>query len=143
MVCVFFAGFTSILGGSEALVACICDSKKSCTRKKAATIVCVAQWALSIVFTLSFGSGWLSKIKLLGLGLFDFADFIATLCMALGAIAMLAYVICRWKFKKFQQEANAGATGKVRVHNWMKVYIYYIFPVVLGFVFICLMQMYF
>ena len=143
MVCVFFAGFTSILGGSEALVACICDSKKNCTRKKAATIICVAEFLLSIVFTLSFGSGWLSKIRLLGLGLFDFADFIATLCMALGAIAMLAYVICRWKFKKFQQEANAGATGKVRVYNWMKVYIYYIFPVVLAFVFVCLMQMYF
>ena len=143
MVCVFFAGFTSILGGSEALVACICDSKKKCSRKKAATIICIAEFLFSVVFTLSFGSGWLSKIRLLGLGLFDFADFVATLCMALGAVAMLAYVICRWKFKKFQEEANAGAAGKVRVYGWMKVYINYIFPIVLAFVFICLMQMYF
>lgn len=143
MICVFFAGFTSILGGSEALVASICDGRKNISRKKAATIICIAEFLFSIVFTLSFGSGWLSKIRLLGLGLFDFADFIATLCMALGAMSMLAYVLCRWKFKKFQQEANAGCTGKIRVCNWMKVYINYIFPIVLIFVFICLMQMYF
>lgn len=40
MICVFFAGFTSILGGSEALVATICDSR-GWGRKKAATVIVV------------------------------------------------------------------------------------------------------
>ena len=41
---------------------------------------------------------------------------------------MLAYVIFRWGFKRFQEAANEGATGKLRVHNWMKGYICYIYP---------------
>lgn len=143
MVCVFFAGFTSILGGSEALVASICDRFPKCSRKKAATVIVVAQWLVSILFTLSFGSGVLSKIKILGLGLFDFADFIATMCMAVGAIAMLLYVLFRWKYTKLKEEANAGATGKIRLYNWMGIYIKYIYPIVLLFVFVCLVQVYF
>ena len=143
MVCVFFAGFTSILGGSEALVAVICDAKKEWSRRKAATVVVAAQFLFGIVFTMSFGTGAISKIRILGLGLFDFADFIASLCMCLGTIIMLAYIIFRWGFKKFQEEANVGAKGKIRIYNWMKKYIFYVYPVVLIAVFYSIMRMYF
>lgn len=130
MICVFLAGFTSILGGSEALVACICDTGKM-SRRKAATLVCAAQYLFGILFTLSFGSGAVSKLRIGGLGLFDFADFISSLGLCLGAVAMLAYVLSRWGFDKFKQEANKGATGKIRVYDWMKPYICYVFPVLL------------
>lgn len=130
MLCVFFAGFTSILGGSEGLVACICDAGKM-SRKKASTLVVVAQYLVSILFTLSFGTGTLSKIRIMGLGLFDFADFISSLGLCLGVVAMLAYVLLRWGFQRFKEEANAGAAGRIRVYDWMKPYICYIFPVLL------------
>ena len=65
------------------------------------------------------------------------------MCMAVGAIAMLLYVLFRWKYTKLQEEANAGATGKIRLYNWMGIYIKYIYPIVLLFVFICLVQVYF
>ena len=145
MICVFFAGFTSILGGSEALVAVIRDAKPKLTRRAAATIVVLAQFAFSVVFTMSFGTGAVSQIRIMGLGLFDFADFIASLCMCLGAIFMLAYVIFRWGFKKFQQEANGGenANGAIRIHSWMKGYICYVYPIVLIAVFYSIMRMYF
>ncbi|MBR5266677.1 MAG: sodium-dependent transporter [Lachnospiraceae bacterium] len=143
MTCVFFAGFTSIIGGSEALVAVICDGNPKVDRKKAATIVVLAQFLFGVVFTLSFGTGTLSQIKILGLSLFDFADFIASLCMCLGSVVMLAYVIFRWGFQRFKEEANVGASGIVRIYNWMKVYICYIYPVVLIAVFYSIMRMYF
>ena len=143
MICVFFAGFTSILGGSESLVAVVCDKNKNMNRKTAATIIVVAEFLFSILFTMSFGTGAISKISILGLGLFDFADFIASLSMCLGALIMLAYVIFRWKFKKFQEEANIGATGKVRIYGWMKGYICYVYPIVLLVVFYFIMRMYF
>ena len=143
MVCVFFAGFTSILGGSEALVAAICDGKPDLDRKKAATFVVIAQFLVSIIFTMSFGTGSISQIRILGLGLFDFADFIASLCMCLGSVVMLAYVIFRWGFKRFQEETNKGASGAFRIYDWMKVYICYIYPVVLIAVCYSILRMYF
>lgn len=143
MICVFFAGFTSILGGSEALVAVICDGKPDWSRRKSATLVVIAQFLFGVIFTMSFGTGTISQIRILGLGLFDFADFIASLCMCLGSLIMLAYVIFRWGFGRFQEEANRGASGPIRIYNWMKAYICYIYPIVLLAVFYSIMRMYF
>lgn len=144
MICVFFAGFTSILGGSEALVCVICDGKPNFSRRRAATLVVVAQFIFGIIFTMSFGTGAISKISILGLGLFDFADFIASLCMCLGAVFMLAYVILRWGFKKLQNEVNDGdSSSKIRIYNWMKGYVVYVYPIVLLAVFYSIMRMYF
>ncbi len=143
MVCVFFAGFTSVLGGSEALVASICDRYPKFSRVKAATIIAAAEWVVGILFTLSFGNGLVSKIRLLGLGLFDFADFVASISMALGVICMMLYVVCRWKYPKFQQEANEGTKGKLKLYGWMGVYIKYVYPVILLVIAVCVVRMYF
>lgn len=142
MICVYFAGFTSILGGSEAMVASLSDSK-GIDRKKAATLVVALEFLFSILFTMSFGSGKLSQISILNLGFFDFFDFIASFFMCLGAVAMFIYVASRWGFKKFQTEANEGATGKLRVHNWMKWYLWVIFPLVLLFIVYSIITSYF
>ena len=142
MLCVFFAGFTSNVGGSEALVASFSDSTNM-SRKKVATIVVIAQFLFSIPFTLSFGSGWLGQVKIIGLGFFDFFCLVSDVCLCLGAIAMLAYVIFRWGFKKFQEAANEGATGKIRVYNWMKGYLFFIYPVLLLVVLYFLISAYF
>lgn len=142
MICVFFAGFTSNLGGSEALVASVADGTKL-SRRTIATIVVVAQFLFSILFTFSFGSGWLGQIRILGLGFFDFFCLVSDVCLCLGAIGMLAYVIFRWGFKGFQEAANEGATGKIRVYKWMKGYICYIYPILLLVVLYFLISAYF
>jgi len=142
MVCVYCAGFTSILGGSEALVASLCDSK-GWERKKAATVIVIAEFLFSIIFTTSFGTGAISKISIMGLGFFDFSDFIASAFMCIGAVLMFIYVAKRWGFKKFQEEANAGASGKIRVHNWMKWYLWIVYPIVLIIIVYCIISSYF
>lgn len=143
MVCVFFAGFTSILGGSEALVAALTDAKPEWCRKKAATAIVIAQFLAGVIFTMSFGTGAISQIRILGLGLFDFADFVSSVCMCLGSIFMLAYVLFRWGFGRFQEEANRGASGAIRIYNWMKPYVCCVFPVVLLAVCYSILRMYF
>jgi len=142
MVCVYVAGFTSILGGSEAMVSSLSDSK-GVDRKKAATVIVVLEFLFSILFTMSFGSGKLAQVSILNLGFFDFFDFVASFFMCLGAVAMFAYVATRWGFKKFQTEANEGATGKLRIHNWMKWYLWIVFPLVLLFIVYSIITSYF
>lgn len=142
MICVYFAGFTSLLGGSEALVANMTEVS-GCSRRKAATIISLAEFLFSIVFTLSFGEGPVAKFRALGLGFFDFADFIAEgIFLTVGAILMVAYVIFKWGFKKFQAEANRGAKGKIRIYNWMKPYFMVILPIILLFVCYAIVRMY-
>jgi len=142
MVCVYVAGFTSILGGSEAMVASLTDSK-GIDRKKAATCIVIAEFLFSILFVMSFGTGKIAQISILNLGFFDFFDFVASFFMCLGAVAMFAYIATRWGFKKFQQEANEGATGKLRIHNWMKWYLWIVFPIVLLFIVYSIITSYF
>lgn len=142
MICVYFAGFTSLLGGSEALVANLTDAF-GCSRRKAATGVTIAEFLFSIVFTMSFGDGPVAHFKALGLGFFDFADFLAEgLCLTIGTILMLIFVNFRWGFDKFQKEANHGAKGKIRIYNWMKPYFTIVLPVLLLFVCYGIIRMY-
>lgn len=141
MLCVFFAGFTSILGGSEALVAVLCDSGKM-QRKAAATLVVVAQFLFGFLFTLSFGGGIVSKFRALGMGLFDFFDFISSACLCLGALLMVLYVVFRWGFDKFREEANQGSSGVFRIRKWMKGYFCFVYPVVLVIVIYCIISGY-
>ena len=65
---------------------------------------------------MSFGTGPVARFQALGLGFFDFMDFLAEgLGLTIGAILMTAYIIFRWGFKKFQEEANVGASGPFRI----------------------------
>lgn len=144
MICVYFAGFTSILGGSESLTANLMDTAKL-SRKTAATIVVIAEFLFSLVFTLSFADSPVARFQALGLGFFDFMDFLAEgLGLTIGAILMTAYIIFRWGFKKFQQEANMGSpeTGLFRIHDWMKPYFYVVLPIILVIASYSIIRMY-
>ncbi|MDO4976893.1 MAG: sodium-dependent transporter [Eubacteriales bacterium] len=143
-LCVFFAGFTSVLGGAESLVAVLDDGFKGLSRKAACIIVVVAAFLLSLVFISSFGNGPLSGFSCLGLGFFDFGDFIASgICLTLAAVLMLLYVILRWKFNNFMEAANEGAgDSKLRIYPWMKVYFNYILPIILLFACYCIIKVY-
>ncbi|MCD7824824.1 MAG: sodium-dependent transporter [Clostridiaceae bacterium] len=135
MICVFFAGFTSLVGGSEALVATICDNW-GWKRKKACTAVVLAQFVCSIPFTLSYGEGFFARFSALGMGFFDFADFLSSgVCLTVGALLMLLYVLKKWGFEKFKTEVNKNATGRIRLYDWMKPYFCYILPIL--FVIVC------
>ena len=142
LVCFYFAGFTSLLGGSEALVANLTECTKI-NRRKAATIVAVAQFLFSIVFTLSNGDNPVGHFQALGLGFFDFADFLAEgVALTIGTILMLGFILFKWGFPKFQEEANRGAKGKIRIYHWMKPYFTIILPIILLLICYAIVRMY-
>lgn len=144
MLCVFAAGFSSMLGGCEALVATLCDASEKLSRKKATSIVVIAVTILSIPVTLSFGNTSFAEIKIFGFGIFDFLDFISSgVCMPIVAILIYVYCIYRWGWKKFQEEVNAGVPeGKMKIGNGMALYFKYILPVLLVFACFCVLNTY-
>lgn len=142
MICVFFAGFTSILGGSEALVACLEDTGKV-KRKAASAIVVLAQLAFGIIFTMSFhGGNPLSAFTALGMGFFDFFDFISSSLLCIGALLMVLFVIFSWRYSRFMEEVNRGATGALKITKSLKAYFCVVFPVLLCIVIYCIISGY-
>ncbi len=133
MLCFTAADFTSIQGGTEALIANLCDLNPKLSRKKAAAIICTATFAFSIFFHFTFRSGFLGTAKVGPFGLFDFADFLSSgVCLPIGAVIILAFVIFKWGWPKFKEEANRGAGEKgLKVQDWMKPWFFYVLPVLL------------
>jgi len=132
MLCVYAAGFSSMLGGCEALVASVTDSTKL-SRKKAVIIILVVLTLLAVFLTKSFDpnsaiSGWKFAF---GFGLFDFVDFISEgVCMPIAAVLLYFYAIWKWGFKKFQTEVNIGAeNAKFKIGDGLAFYFKYILPV--------------
>jgi len=134
MLCVFAAGYTSLLGGTEALVASLVDSK-GYSRKKAAIIVLVSTYILGVFVTLSFGDGAVANLRIIGFGFFDFIDFLAEgVGLTVAAVLMYIYAIWHWGFKKFQTEVNIGAeNARIKIGNGFGPYYKYIFPFILVF----------
>lgn len=137
MLCVYAAGFSSILGGCEALVASLTDSTKL-LRKHAVIIVLSLLFLFSIMVTLSMNpNSAMSKWRfVLGFGLFDFIDFISEgVCMPIGAVLMYIYAIWKWGYPKFMAEVNAGTGEKnLKLTKGLGIYFKIILPVCIVFV---------
>jgi NSS family neurotransmitter:Na+ symporter len=119
-LCVALAGFTTMIGQVEALTATAIEMFHI-NRKNATLFVLIALFVFDIPITLSQGVGPLAGVKIMAMDIFSFVDFIASgILLNLGALLMLAFVVFVWKFDKFKTEANIGASGKIKVHDWMK-----------------------
>ncbi|MBR2674110.1 MAG: sodium-dependent transporter [Mogibacterium sp.] len=143
MLCVFAAGFSSLLGGLEALVASITDSTKL-SRKKAVAVLLIVVYGLSMFVTRSMNpessvSGWKFAFDF---GLFDFIDFIAEgLCMPIAGLLMYVYAIWKWGYKKFADEANAGTPeGKFKLGDNFAWYFKYVLPFFVVFGVYCILH---
>ncbi len=142
MVCVFLAGFTSILGGAESLVATLTDNTKL-SRKKSALLIVVLMFVVSIFVTLSFREGPVGALKIMGFGLFDFMDFISSgICLPVGALLMLAFVIFRWHYAKFREEVNAGEAKGMMLPKGLKYYFYIVVTIILIFIVYSILRSY-
>lgn len=135
MLCVYAAGFTSMLGGCEGMVATLTDSTKL-SRKKASLILLVVLFLGSIFITKSMDSNSpISQWKfVLGFGLFDFVDFISEgICMPIASMLLYIFAIWKWGYPKFQDEVNAGAGEKWKLSNGIGIYFKFILPIILVF----------
>ncbi len=130
----FFAAMSSALGYFEPIAMAIKELGKT-SRVKAVAIGLAAIFVVAIPAVLAQGP-W-AEVSILGRNFFDFYDFLSgNIMMPLGAIMIVLYTAYIWKFEKFQEYANNGATGIAKVFSWWKPFVIGIIPVALIIMFI-------
>ena len=139
---VFLACLTSMVAVLESIIANVGD-KFGWSRKKGRNFAVLLTFGMSIIVTLNQGNGVLAGNWFFGMDLFSLLDMVASAFgLTLEAIFMTAFVIFIMKFENFRREANEGAKI-IRVGGWMKWYYNVIIPIILLFVFYCILRMYF
>ena len=129
-----FAALSTVFAVFENIVACIRDLT-GWERRKTSFICGAALLVLTMPCVLGFTV--LSHVKIIGLSIMDFEDFLVSqILLPAGSLIFAIFCVCRygWGWKNFVKEANEGAGLKVA--NWMRLYMTYCVPVVIAFILI-------
>ena len=130
-----FAAFSTVLAVFENIISCWLDLTKL-SRKKVCLINTILMIVLSMPCVLGFNV--LSGIQPFGAGsnIMDFEDFIVSnILLPVGSLVFVLFCTTRygWGWKNFKEEANQGKGMKV--FNGMRIYVSYILPAIILFLF--------
>ena len=131
-----FAAFSTIIAVFENILACTMDLT-GWGRKKAALVNGVVVALISMPCVLGFNVWSAFAPRGAGTNILDLEDYlISNVLLPFGSLVYLFFCISRvgWGFKKYQAEANVGEGAKIP--NWMRVYVTYILPFFVAFLFI-------
>ena len=131
-----FAGLSTIIAVFQNILACM---QELCgwSLKKATCIVGPVLIALSMPCILGF-TDW-KNVKILGMGIDGFEDFlVSNNLLPLGALVYLLFCVSKygWGWKKFIAEANAGKGIKFPVGKAARIYLTFILPVAVLYIFV-------
>ena len=129
-----FAALSTVFAVFENIVACLRDIT-GWERKKASIITGVSLMVLCMPCVLGFTV--LSHVQILGLSIMDFEDFVvSSLLLPIGSFMFALFCVTRygWGWKNFLKEANTGKGYKVA--NWMRLYMTYVVPAIILFIFV-------
>ena len=127
-----FAALSTVFAVFENIVACLRDLT-GWDRKKTSLVTGAALSVLCMPCVLS--ATVLSEVKLLGLSIMDFEDFVVNnVLLPAGALIFTLFCVSRygWGWEKFQAEANEGKGLKVA--RWMRPYVTYVIPIIITFI---------
>lgn len=135
-LCMLFAAASTIIAVFENIIAFAMDLT-NCSRAKAVVINLIAIVILSLPCILGFNV--LSGFQPLGAGsnVLDLEDFIVSNnLLPLGSLVYLLFCTSRygWGWKKFCEEANAGEG--IKFPKWTRIYVSYILPLIVLFIFV-------
>ena len=127
-----FAALSTVLAVFETLIACTMDLF-GWSRKRACVYNCLILLVLCVPCVLGFNV--LSGFHPLGgaTNIMDAEDFlVSNLILPGGSLVFIIFCTCRygWGWKNFVEEANQGKGAKVK--SWMRGYMTYVLPVILG-----------
>ena len=131
-----FAAFSTIIAVFENILACTMDLT-GWTSKKAALVNGVVVALISMPCVLGFNVWSAFEPRGAGSTLMDVEDYlISNILLPFGSLVYLFFCISRvgWGFKKYQEEANRGKG--IKVPDWIRVYVTYILPIFVAFLFI-------
>ena len=128
-----FAALSTVFAVFENIVACVRDLT-GWQRQKACLAVggslCILCLPCVLGFTLWRG------VTIMGLSIMDFEDFLVNnLLLPLGSLIVALFCTVRygWGWQNFMKEANRGSG--LKVSNRMRIYMTYVVPVIIGFIF--------
>ncbi len=135
-LCMFFAAASTIIAVFENIISFAMDLT-GCSRKKAVAYNIAAVIVLSLPCVLGFNL--LSGVTFMGgsKNILDFEDFlVSNNLLPLGSLVYLLFCTSKygWGWKKFQAEANAGIG--IKFPSWARIYVSYILPLIVLFIFI-------
>lgn len=131
-----FAAFSTIIAVFENIIACTMELT-GWSRKKAALINCIGMILLSLPCVLGYNlwSGFAPFGP--GSAVLDLEDYlVSNILLPGGSLVYLLFCVSRvgWGFKNYQTEANTGKG--IKVPNWVRGYVTYVLPLIVGFLFI-------
>ena len=127
-----FAALSTVFAVFENIVACVRDLT-GWERKKTSLVCGCALAVLTMPCVLGFTV--LSHVTILGLSIMDFEDFVVSnILLPGGSLIFAIFCVCRygWGWKNYVKEANTGKGAKVA--NWMRWYMTYVLPLIVGFI---------
>lgn len=130
-----FAALSTVFAVFENIICCVMELK-GWSRKKSSLINFIFLTILSIPCVLGYNLLQWDGFKIFGGTVLDLEDFIVSnLLLPLGALIYLLFCVTKygWGWDNFKAEANTGKGIKVK--NWMRVYLTYILPFIIIFIF--------
>ena len=129
-----FAALSTVFAVFENIVACLRDLT-GWERRKASIVTGLSLMVLCMPCVL----GWTvwSHVKIMGLSIMDFEDFLVNnILLPGGSLIFTLFCVCRygWGWKNFVAEANTGSGLQVR--SWMRLYMTYVVPAIITFIFV-------
>lgn len=130
-----FAAFSTVFAVFENIISCGMELT-GWSRKKSSFVNLVLIILLSLPCVLGYNVWAWDGFAVLGGAVLDLEDFlVSNILLPLGALVYLLFCVTRygWGWKNFKKEANEGKGAKVQ--DWMRVYLTYILPVIVLFIF--------
>ncbi len=130
-----FAAFSTVLAVFENIICCGMELT-GCSRKKASLVNFVLIMLLSLPCVLGYNLWSWDGFAVFGGTIMDLEDFlVSNIFLPLGSLVYLLFCVSRygWGWKNFKQEANLGKG--LKVHDWMRIYLTYILPFIVLFIF--------
>ena len=130
-----FAAFSTVLAVFENIVSCGMELT-GFNRKKSSIVNMILVALLSMPCVLGFNLWSFDWLGVFGGSFLDFEDFlVSNIWLALGSLIYLLFCTSKfgWGWKNYKEEANTGKG--IKIHNWMRVYLTYILPLIVLFIF--------
>ena len=129
-----FAAYSTVLAVFENIVSCVCELT-GWSRKKTCAVCCAAIFLLSLPCLLGYNV-WSNVRPIAGHDILDSEDFlVSNILLPVGSLIFIIFCTTRygWGWEKFMAEANEG-TG-LKIAKWMRPYMTYVLPVIVGVIF--------
>ena len=121
------AGLTAI-GFIEAIAGALSDATKI-AKKKCILISMGVIFLLNIPAILSYDL-W-AEVKIFGKNFFDLYDYVSgNIMLPWAGVVLCGYIVFKWGFKGYMEDANMGAKG-IRVQNWWKPVVMVVAPLLI------------